>query len=780
MTKKITLIKSLSVVVTLLCAVNFGFGQSIFSNDINGNSIVPVSGTPYTTGQVADANITVSGIGAGSGILGVSSDNIYNAQNWNTSALDANDYFEFTLTPNPGYEIDFTSFEYTGQATSNGPTTFAFRSSMDGYTADLGTPTASGAIIDLSAATFQNITTAITFRIYGWNSSGFAGTFSINDFTFNGYVSTFLSCAGTSTTWNGSIWDNGTPDATMPAIINENYTTGTNGNITACSLTVNAGYTLDVSDYTYVDIQNDVDVYGTIAVENHGAFKQHDATSTFIVKGSGNSYVRKSTSVLNNWYDYTYWSAPVSGLTIGTSPLVDSDMRYWFKANNYLDDLAEVANTGVYNAGHDDIDDDGNDWQYAHVGDPMTPGMGYAATHSQIGYQAPPRAYDYDFYGPFNNGDVTVSIAYNGANGDNDWNFIGNPYPCALDFDAFYAVNSSVIGGAAYLWSHRTGISSSASGNQGFNFSQNDYVIINVAGGIGNNFDNGDGNIPNDYIPSGQGFFISGIANGPVTFNNSMRIADGTSNSQFFKNTNTKGQSVSQANKLWANLTSDNGVFNQILIAYIDGATNGNDGMAYDAPRNLSSGVASMLYTLIDGVNDKKYAIQGKAKNSINLEETIPLGFYTSINSSTLYTLSVAKKEGDFLTNNPIYLKDNLTNTLHDLSTCDYTFTSEVGEFNKRFEIVFSNKALATNDFNLDDSALKILQIGDSQVRFKASSNLTIKTVSVFDLLGRQLYALSGSHNEETYNLPKLKNAVFIAKVKLSNGSSITKKGILK
>lgn len=34
--------------------------------------------------------------------------------------------------------------------------------------------------------------------------------------------------------------------------------------------------------------------------------------------------------------------------------------------------------------------------------------------------------------------------------------------------------------------------------------------------------------------------------------------------------------------------------------------------MAYDATRNLSSGVASILYTLIDGATDKKYAIQGK------------------------------------------------------------------------------------------------------------------------------------------------------------------------
>lgn len=41
-------------------------------------------------------------------------------------------------------------------------------------------------MIDLSASQFQNITSPITFRLYGWNASGASGTFSVNDFTFNG------------------------------------------------------------------------------------------------------------------------------------------------------------------------------------------------------------------------------------------------------------------------------------------------------------------------------------------------------------------------------------------------------------------------------------------------------------------------------------------------------------------------------------------------------------------------------------------------------------------
>ncbi len=585
-------------------------------------------------------------------------------------------------------------------------------------------------------------------------------------------------CAGGAVTWNGTNWSNAGigPDITTPVIIDGSYNTTSNSSFSACSLTINATTgSLNITDGYFVEVENNVINNGNITVETHGAFVQNNDASSFT--GSGTSLVRKSTSILNKWYDYTYWSSPVSGLTIGTSPLVDSDRRYWFNAANYLDILAEDGNTGVYNSGSDDIDDNGDDWQSANNTYPMDPGVGFAATHSQIGYIGA-FPYDYDFSGPFNNGVITTTIAFNGANGDNDWNLIGNPYPCGLDFNAFYSENSSVIAGAAYLWSQRTALSSSTGGNQAQNFSQNDYAIITAGSGSINNSDNGDGNIPNDYIPSGQGFFIAGLANGTVTFNNSMRMADGTSNSQFFKNNNSKKNSNAQNNKLWINLTSDNGVFNQVLIAYVDGATNGNDGMAYDAPRNLSSGVASILYTLIDNETDKKYAIQGKNSTSITKEETIPLGFYTSLETVTLYKLSIAQLQGSFLNSNTVYLKDNLTGKVHNLKVCDYTFTSEVGEFNERFEIGFTAEALSTEDTILDTKSLKIVQLDNDHVQFSTSNSLSIKSVRIFDLLGRQLYNLKGNTSSETYKLSNLNNAIYIAKVELSNGAIITKKSI--
>ncbi|MFP9099745.1 beta strand repeat-containing protein [Flavobacterium sp. RHBU_24] len=163
------------------------WGQSIWTNPITGTN--PNTANPFTTGDVKDTNITVSGISRGTGITGSGANDRYNANSWNTASIDLTAYFEFTLTPGSGYEIDLTSFVYTAQASNTSINSFAFRSSLDGYTSNIGTPTVSGATISLSGTNYQNLTSAITFRFYAWGAGAAGNTFSINDFTFNGSVS---------------------------------------------------------------------------------------------------------------------------------------------------------------------------------------------------------------------------------------------------------------------------------------------------------------------------------------------------------------------------------------------------------------------------------------------------------------------------------------------------------------------------------------------------------------------------------------------------------------
>jgi hypothetical protein len=157
----------------------------------------------------------------------------------------------------------------------------------------------------------------------------------------------------------------------------------------------------------------------------------------------------------------------------------------------------------------------------------------------------------------------------------------------------------------------------------------------------------------------------------------------------------------------------------------------------------------------------------------------VKLGFKTTIDVATIYTLSIAQLEGDFLSNNTIYLKDKLTNTVHNLSNDDYSFTSEVGEFNERFEIAFNAASLSNDAFALNNNAVKIVQLDNNNVKFTTETS-TFKSITVFDLLGRALQTFNGDSNNETYNLSTLKNSVYIANIELQNGVTLSKKFIKK
>lgn len=178
-----------------LAFISSAWGQaSIWTNPITGAD--PGLSNPYTTGDVNNSNITVSGIGRGGGVTGVAANDRYNASSWNTASLDPTAYFNFTLTPNTGYHINFSSFVYTAERGHNSINMFAFRSDANGdvFTTNIGSPDFDGTSISLTGTDYQNITTATEFRYYTWNANNASRTYSINDFTFNG------SILGTSTT----------------------------------------------------------------------------------------------------------------------------------------------------------------------------------------------------------------------------------------------------------------------------------------------------------------------------------------------------------------------------------------------------------------------------------------------------------------------------------------------------------------------------------------------------------------------------------------------------
>jgi len=200
-------------VVAALMSASAAHAASIWTNPITDTN--PSSLNPYTNGDVKNANITVSGIGRGSGVTAASASNRYSATVWNAASQSANSYYSWTLTPNAGFSIGFTDLLWTYQSSNTGATSYQFQYSINGGAyANIPTPVvsggslthtgsqATGTALDLSGSTFAAISTPITFRLYAWGASASNGSFSVNDFTFDGTVSG--SAAPTGNFWDGS------------------------------------------------------------------------------------------------------------------------------------------------------------------------------------------------------------------------------------------------------------------------------------------------------------------------------------------------------------------------------------------------------------------------------------------------------------------------------------------------------------------------------------------------------------------------------------------------
>ena len=565
------------------------------------------------------------------------------------------------------------------------------------------------------------------------------------------YTELAVTCGALASTWNGSAWSNGTPTKNTAVTINGNYNTATNGSISCCSLTVNGGATLTIGPNNYVQVTNDVTVNatGNLQVLHTGSLVMLDNTG--IVTNNGTMNVHKTSASFDR-YDYTFWSSPVENATIG-SALSAWNQPYIFKLNaaNFRDD-------------NNDMHDDNNDaWIFTPQTEVMTSGRGYAAMGSTSGVF--PKTQSIVFNGKVNNGIITVPVALSQDNTKNndDFNLIGNPYPSAISANDFINANLASISGTLYFWTHVGNLSVANTGSSAANYSPNDFAYYNLSGGTATTATGG-GNtaVPTGFIASGQGFQVDASVNGNVVFNNSMRNAT-HANSNFYRDGGMLG---GERDRIWLNLTNEEGIFNQQLIGFFPEATSGTDA-GYDG-YYLKTNTHAAFYSLI-GV--EAFKIQGRSAFDVN--DQIPLGFFSGYDKT--YTISIGTAEGALATNT-VYLEDRQLNVIHNLSASDYVFATVAGEFNNRFVLRFTNTTLGNEDFEAVADA--VIVYADDNINV-VSSLEQIKEVTVYDVLGR-LVAEKKNVNANSAALTTVKptQSALIVKVTLENNQVVTKKVI--
>jgi hypothetical protein len=182
-----------------------------------------------------------------------------------------------------------------------------------------------------------------------------------------------------------------------------------------------------------------------------------------------------------------------------------------------------------------------------------------------------------------------------------------------------------------------------------------------------------------------------------------------------------------ERHRYWLNATNTTGQFSQLLVAYMTGATVGVD-PGIDG-LYMNDGAISFS-TLINGV---EYAIQGRPL-PFNPLDVVQLGFKAT-NAGT-YTIAIDHVDGLFLTGQNIYMTDHVTGTYVNLSSGSYTFTSDAGTFNSRFEVGYQNTlAVEQPLFNAND-----VLVYNQNDALNINTGLTnIKDIKVYDIQGRLL-----------------------------------------
>ncbi|WP_264520212.1 T9SS sorting signal type C domain-containing protein [Flavobacterium sp. N1994] len=665
-----------------------------------------------------------------------------------------------TVTGTEGF-VGSNPLVYTWYAVANGSNTWNLISNGGIY---------SGATTN--TLTISDISTILNYQFYC----------QVRENTATCYIASnaIKITASTSTTWQaGNTWTNGVPNLNTAVIMDNDYDTanGFSPSFDACSLTINNGKTVTIRASNYANIQNDLTVNtgGTLNVENNGSLVM--VNDNGIVTNNGTTNIKRTCTPYER-FDYVYWSSPVVAANANIASTFTgwrTDYSFEFNTANFYD-VKTINSSGVVTAVASDSFDDYAPWAWQNYSGNMITGKGYAImAPTAVAFTPSAPGVTVTFSGKVNNGAITLPLVqtantdagYIGVNNPNDdYNFVGNPYPSALYANKFITDNGANTSGTLYFWTHVLNISNTNPGPNVYNFISDDYALYNMTGGTRASLTSPASSVPTGYIGSGQGFFVEAQSSSNLVFNNSMRSKT-YANNDFFR---TSATGTSEKDRLWLNLTNADGVFGQQLIGYLDETSLGFD-WGYDGRVNQSNNYAS-FYSL---AGDEKYKIQ--ARPTFDLSDIVPLGYFSAVTGE--FTISIDKKEGVFAADTtPVYLEDKAMNIIHNLKQSPYTFTTSYGRYEDRFVLRYTDTALSNPDFETLNSSVSVAT-NHGEITIKSHIE-TIQEVTIYDVLGRQLFESKNitDNNFTTTNISMSQQAL-ILKIKLANGVVVTRKIIL-
>ena len=476
---------------------------------------------------------------------------------------------------------------------------------------------------------------------------------------------------------------------------------------------------------------------GIVTLENNAQLMQDDSGVT----NSGMVNVQRKNTIPNSAFaQYVYWSSPV----VPASNEVDKFFTKIFPG--YTAAATYYSET--------------NDHFYASSGKYIV-GRGLAVKNPVYGTPPSPNFVMAELKGTPFNGPATFSMTMTGRG----FNLVGNPYPTNLSLQQLYLLNGGdatatseggTIDPTFHLWDN---VNNPDDVQEGSAYGGASYAIFNAKGtGTFTPANNSIKTFDGAVVSIGQGFMVKAIKadNKILMFNNTVRKPE---KGIFFKS----AVSNIDLGKYWLRLTNASSGFSTIAVTYSQGASNALE--SFDS--KVANRGGDMFYSYVD---DNKLAIQGRAYD-FTTSDVVPLGMAHSQEGN--YTISVWKKQGIFEGQQQIYLKDKTLGTVTDISEGSYSFQSTSGEFTNRFEIVYEPQTtLGTTGATKGD----IIVYRDGNDFVIKSSRVNIQGVELYEVSGKLTRGLHGNAKELRFPTSKLANGVYILKIRLENGSVVTRK----
>ena len=542
----------------------------------------------------------------------------------------------------------------------------------------------------------------------------------IDSIVFDNVLPTLVSNGTGGGNWSaGTTWAGGiVPETNDNVNIVGSDAVNSTGTRNCNQLSITSGSSLTVAGGS-LTVKNGIINNGTITIENNANLIQVNNVAN---TGSGTAIVKRNSASIQ-LYDYTLWSSPVAGQNLKAfSPNTLNNRFYSYDYSQNLYSEIDPLNTS------------------------FSPATGYLIRAPNTWTAATPNTFNGVFTGVPNNGNISLSTS---ALASDKFYAVGNPYPSTISADLF--LNGNTTGGTLYFWRKINNATSTPTTS---------YATYTLAGGVGTGTPNSGGSssiTPDGTIQVGQGFIVKTGASSPASLNftNAMRTSSNTS--PFLRTTENRS-------RFWLNLTSSTGAFCQTMVAYMPEATSGVDN-AIDGRYFNDSPIA-----LTSIINAEEYTIQGRALPFATLD-TVPLGFKTDAAGN--YTIAIDHVDGLFSSGQAIYLKDNLLNTVNNLSAGSYSFASAIGTFNSRFEVVYQSALAETN---LTFTANSVIAFSENdEIRINSGSTI-MELVRVYDLQGRLLVEKKQINSSETKLSTTATNQVLLLEITAANGLKVTKK----